>query len=346
VTVKLGDKRELKAKVVGTDRKTDVALLKVQATGLPVVKIGDPSRTKVGEWVAAMGSPFGFDNTVTAGIVSAKARSLPDDTYVPFIQTDAAVNPGNSGGPLFNLAGEVIGVNSQIYSRSGGYMGLAFAIPIDVAIKVKDQLLKYGKASHGRLGVVIQEVNQDLAESFGLKKPGGALVSSVEKGGPADRAGLKPGDVILAYNGTQVERSSELPRLVGETKPGEKAKLRIWRGGAEREMTADVGELPNETAAQAETGGGTDTFKLGVAVRPLTPEEKKHLGQESGLMVEQASGAAERAGIQPGDVILALNDKKVGSVAELRRLIEKSGKRAALLIRRADTTLYVPVNLG
>ncbi len=251
VTVKLADKRELKAKVVGSDRKTDIALLKIPATGLPVVRIGDPSRTKVGEWVAAMGSPFGFDNTVTAGIVSAKARSLPEDTYVPFIQTDAAVNPGNSGGPLFNMAGEVIAVNSQIYSRSGGYMGLAFAIPIDVAMKVKDQLLKYGKASHGRLGVVIQDVNQDLAESFGMKKPAGALVSTVEKGGPADRAGLQPGDVILSYNGTGIERSSELPRLVGETKPGDKAKLRVWRGGAERELMVEVGELPREKTAQA-----------------------------------------------------------------------------------------------
>jgi len=344
VTVKLTDGREFQAKVIGSDSKTDVALIKIDATGLPVVRIGDSAKTRVGEWVAAMGSPFGFENTITAGIVSGKARSLPDDSYVPFIQTDVAVNPGNSGGPLFNMSGEVIGINSQIYSQTGGYMGLSFAIPIDVAMKVKDQLQQHGKVSRGRLGVGIQTVSKDLAESFGLKKATGALVSSVDKDGPAARAGLLPGDVILAYNGAEVEKSIDLPRLVGDTRPGQTATMRVWRKGAEISLKATLGEVPGEKVAAAEPEG-VPSGKLGVAVRALSAEEKKALGKD-GVLVEQAGGAAARAGIQAGDVILALNNEMVGSVEQLRKALDKTGKNVAVLVQRGDATLYVPVTFG
>jgi len=345
ITVKLTDKREFKAKVVGMDAKSDVALLKIDATNLPAVRMGKPADVKVGQWVVAMGSPFGFDNSVTAGIVSAKSRELPDGGYVPFIQTDVAINPGNSGGPLFNLAGEVIGINSQIYSQTGGYMGLSFAIPIDVAMKVKNQLQKYGKVTHGRIGVAIQSVDQNLADSFGLKKPQGALVGTVEKGGPAERAGLKPGDIILSFNDKTIDSSSDLPLVVGETAPGQVAKLRIWREGAEHTMNVTVGVMPGETLASAATTGA-DSGKLGLQVRPLTKEEQEQLSVKGGLVVEQAAGAAARAGIQPDDVILGVNDEAVGSVQQLRHAIEKSGKHAALLVLRQDARIYVPVELG
>jgi serine protease Do len=346
VDVKLTDRREFKAKVVGSDPRTDVALLKIDTRGLPTLRIGDPSRVKVGEWVVAMGSPFGFENSVTAGIISAKSRSLPDSGYVPFIQTDVAVNPGNSGGPLFNLNGEVIGINSQIYSQTGGYMGLSFAIPIDVAMHVEDQLQHYGKVTHGRLGVTIQEVNQNLAESFGLKKAEGALVSAVENGSPAAHAGIKSGDIILAFDGKTIDRSSALPLLVGEMKPGQIATARIWRDGGERTVNVTVGAAPAESVASAETPSGANSGRLGLVVRPLTSEERDQIHAKGGLVVQESGGAAAKAGVQPGDVILALNDRPVMSVHELRRLIEKSGKHVALLVERNDSKIYVPVDLG
>ena len=268
VTVKLTDKREFKAKVIGVDRRTDVALVKIDARDLPMVRIGDASKARVGEWVAAIGSPFGLENTVTAGIISAKSRSLPDDTYVPFIQTDVAINPGNSGGPLFNMAGEVIGINSQIYSRTGGYMGLSFAVPIDVAMKVKTDLQKFGKVSRGRLGVTIQGVTQELADSFGLKKAQGALVAAVEPKSPAAKAGVKTGDIILAVDGRAIENSIDLPRVIGESRPGTAVTLKIWRQGETQELRASLAEAPAEKVAKADSEPGTKSGKLGLAVRP------------------------------------------------------------------------------
>ncbi|HSN39712.1 MAG TPA: Do family serine endopeptidase, partial [Burkholderiales bacterium] len=256
VTVKLTDKREFKAKVIGADKRTDVALIKIDATGLPVVKVGDPARLKVGEWVVAIGSPFGFENTVTAGIVSAKGRSLPQENFVPFIQTDVAVNPGNSGGPLFNLRGEVVGINSQIYSRTGGFMGLSFAIPIDVASNIAQQLRTTGKVTRGRIGVVIQPVTKELAESFNLPKAQGALVNSVEKGGPADRAGIEPGDVILKFDGHAVSSSEDLPRMVGGSRPGSRVAIQIWRNKAVRDLQITVAELQDERATRQSRRGG------------------------------------------------------------------------------------------
>jgi len=274
VTVKLTDKREFKAKVIGVDRRTDVALVKIDARNLPMVRIGDASKARVGEWVAAIGSPFGLENTVTAGIISAKSRSLPDENYVPFIQTDVAINPGNSGGPLFNMAGEVIGINSQIYSRTGGYMGLSFAVPIEVAMKVKTDLQKYGKVSRGRLGVTIQGVTQDLADSFGLKKAQGALVSAVEPKSPADKAGVKTGDIILAVDGRAIENSIDLPRMIGESRPGTAVTLKIWRQGETQELRASLGEAPAEKVAKAGSDSKVKPSKLGLALRPLTEEER------------------------------------------------------------------------
>ena len=299
VTVKLTDKREFKAKVVGVDRKSDVAVLKIEATNLPTVKFGNPAEAKVGEWVLAIGSPFGFENSVTAGIVSAKGRALPDEGLVPFIQTDVAVNPGNSGGPLFNLKGEVIGINSQIFSRTGGYEGLSFAVPIDVAVKVQDQLVAHGKVTRGRLGVMIQNVNQALAESFGLSKPMGALVSSVEKGSPAEKAGVEPGDVIVKLNGKDVADSAELPAQVADIKPGGTAKLEVIRKGKSQELNVTVGETKDGKVA-ANDAGQQEPGRLGVAVRPLDPDEQRQAGVKGGVLVEEATGAAARAGIQPG----------------------------------------------
>ena len=296
VTVKLTDNREFSAKVVGTDKRTDVALVKIDAKNLPVVRIGEAAKSKVGEWVAAIGSPFGLENTVTAGIISAKSRSLPDENYVPFIQTDVAINPGNSGGPLFNMAGEVIGINSQIYSRTGGYMGLSFAVPIEVAMKVKTDLQKYGKVTRGRLGVTIQGVTKELADSFGLKKPQGALVAAVEPRSPADKAGIKTGDIILGVDGHDIDNSIDLPRVIGESRPGTQVKLRIWRQGDTKELSASLGEAPAEKLAKADAGGGKEkSGKLGVAVRPLTEDERKQIETDGGLLVEQAGGAAARA---------------------------------------------------
>ncbi len=355
ITVRLNDKREFTAKVIGSDRRSDVALIKIEATGLPVVKIGDVTRLKVGEWVLAIGSPFGFDNTVTAGIVSAKGRSLPQENFTPFIQTDVAINPGNSGGPLFNLKGEVIGINSQIYSRTGGFMGLSFAIPIDVAMDIANQLKTTGRVTRGRIGVVIQEVTKDLAESFGLTKPQGALVNSVEKGGPADKAGVETSDVILKFDGKPVNSSSDLPRLVAATRPGTKSTLQVWRKGATKELSVVVGELPDDRKAAADTKGkkpgqkpGDTVARLGLTLTELSADQRKELNVQGGLMVEDAQGNAAKAGIRRGDVLLAVNNQDVKSVDQLNQLIsqfEKS-RSVALLIRRGDSSLYIPLRLN
>ncbi|MGP1676289.1 MAG: DegQ family serine endoprotease [Giesbergeria sp.] len=344
VTVKLTDRREFRAKVLGSDKPSDVAVLKIEANGLPTVKIGSSMNEKVGEWVLAIGSPFGFENSVTSGIVSAKSRSLPDGTYIPFIQTDVAVNPGNSGGPLFNMKGEVIGINSQIFTHTGGYQGLSFAVPIDLAVKVKDQLQQFGKVSRGRLGVTIQEVNQQLADSFGLKRPGGALVASVDENSPAAKAGIKAGDVILKFNGHAISNSSELPAQVADVKPGTKATLEISRSGTSKDIDVTVGELKAAKVASADTPN-QEHGRLGLAVRPLNPEERQQDGTK-GLVVEEASGPAAHAGIQPGDLLLAVNGTPIQSVEQLRSLVAKSGRTMALLIQRNEGKIFVPVDLG
>ena len=345
VTVRLSDKREFKAKVLGADKATDVAVLKIEARNLPTVKIGNTAATRVGEWVLAIGSPYGFESSASAGIVSAKSRSLPDDNYVPFIQTDVAVNPGNSGGPLFNMAGEVIGINSQIYSRTGGYQGLSFAIPIDVAMSVQDQIVKHGKVQRGRLGISIQEVNQSLAESFGLSKPSGALISSVEPDSPAAKAGLEAGDVILSVNGKDIQSSNELPPVIAGITPGDSAKLKVWRKNASKEIDVKVGGAKAENTAGGDNKE-TATGKLGLALRSLRAEERSQIGGKNGLLVEKSSGAAARAGIRQGDVVLSVNGEAVSSVDQLQASVAKASKRVALLIKRGDATLFVPVDLG
>jgi serine protease Do len=356
VTVKLTDKREFKAKVVGVDKQTDVAVLRIDARNLPTVKIGNSDQTRVGEWVVAIGSPFGFENSVTAGIISAKSRTLPDEGYVPFMQTDVAINPGNSGGPLFNLRGEVVGINSQIYSRSGGYQGLSFAIPIDVAMNVEQQLVTKGKVSRGRLGVTIQDIDQGLADSFGLDRPRGALVSSVDTGSPAAKAGIEAGDIILKFNGKEVARSSDLPVMVASSAPGSDASVELWRKGGSKEIRLSVGEMGN-LAAKDDDGGksgksgkagkGAGTGKLGLTLRPLTGEEKSQVEGGRGLVVEDvADGPAARAGIQPGDVIVAANGEHVASVDQLRSRVEHADKIIALLVQRGDRRLFVPIKVG
>jgi len=344
VTVKLTDRREYKAKVIGMDKPSDVAVLKINASNLPTVKLDRAHNVKVGQWVIAIGSPFGFENSVTAGIVSAKSRTLPDDTYVPFIQTDVAVNPGNSGGPLFNTEGQVIGINSQIYSRSGGYQGLSFAIPIDVALNVEQQLLQHGSVTRGRLGVAIQDVNQGLADSFGLKQPTGALIASVDKHGAAAKAGLKAGDVILSYNGTNIASSSRLPLLVADTAPGTTVKLDVLRNGKSRQIEVTVGSAKATKVASAEVAG-RDHGRLGVVVRRLNPDEQKQAGV-GGVVVEDVSGPAANAGIQPGDIILSLDGKPVTSPAQLKQLTTNAGKHVALLVQRDDARIFVPLDLG
>jgi serine protease Do len=335
VTVKLSDKRELTAKVIGVDPMTDVAVVKVDARGLPVVKIGDPSKTRVGEWVAAIGSPFGMEHSVTSGIVSAKSRSLPTEQLVPFIQTDVAVNPGNSGGPLFNMAGEVIGVNSQIYSTTGGYMGMSFAIPIDVAMNVKAQLVEHGKVTRGRIGVTVQEMTPQLAESFGVEKARGALVSHIDAGGPAAKAGLQAGDVIVGFNGKPIESSGALPALVAETKPGTTVNLRVLRGGADKDLKVTVGEMPSRATNLAAASGDTHG-KLGVAVR----------AGDKGIVVERAEGPAAKAGLRSGDVIVGVNGKPVKSVEELKGAVDAAGKQVALLVQRGEARIFIPVQIG
>ncbi len=353
ITVRLTDKREFSARVIGVDRKTDIALLKIDATNLPRVVIGDPNKLKVGEWVVAIGSPFGFDNSVTAGIVSAKGRSLPQDNYVPFIQTDAAINPGNSGGPLFNMNGEVVGINSQIYTRSGGFMGLSFAIPIDVANQVADQLRTKGMVTRGRIGVTIQEMTRQLAESFGLAQPNGALVSSVEKGGPADKAGIEASDVILKFDGKTVANSGDLPRIVAAAKPGSKAVVDLWHKGAAKQVTVLVGKMPDDgklaKAGKGASGQDEKTIaRLGVALSELTPEQLADLGIKGGLLVQAVKGkSAVSSGIQPGDVIVAIGNVPLNSLDQLKDIVKQlpKGHNVALLVRRDDAVFYVAIRL-
>ncbi len=348
VTVKLTDKREFKAKVLGTDRQTDVALIKIDAKGLPTAPIGNPAHTKVGEWVAAIGAPFGFENSISAGIISAKGRALPDENYVPFIQTDVAINPGNSGGPLFNLRGEVIGVNSQIYTRSGGYMGISFAIPIDIAMDVAKQLKEHGKVARGRMGVKIQELSPELAKSFGLNNAEGALVAEIERGGPADKAGVEAGDVILAYNGKPIRDSRDLPSLVGATRPGAQAKIKIWRGAKEMEIYVKVGEFsPEKVAARSAPSAGASN-KLGLMVEDLSSSEQKHLGVSGGAVVRQVEGATRKAGVRQGDVVLSFNGEKITSASQLGSLAESapSGRPVALLIQRDERRMFIAVPPG
>ena len=353
ITVRLTDKREFKATVVGADKRTDVALLKIEASGLPQVVLGNPEQLKVGEWVLAIGSPFGFDSSVTAGIVSAKGRSLPQENFVPFIQTDVAINPGNSGGPLFNLKGEVVGINSQIYSRSGGYMGLSFAIPIDVAMEVVAQLRSSGKVTRGRIGVSIQEMTRELADSFGLAKAEGALISGVERGAPADKAGVRASDVILKFDGKPVASSSDLPRIVAATKPGSQVDVLLWRKGSTLKVTVVVGEIQDAAAKLAADYQGGDAqsqsiSRLGLKVAELTDEQKAELEVEGGLLVLDAKGSAARVDLQRGDVILAIGNIEIRSVKQLNAILKQvpDGRNIALLVRRNDGTAYVPIRLG
>lgn len=354
ITVRLTDKREFKAKVIGADKRTDVALIKIEASNLPVVRLGDPNQLKVGEWVVAIGSPFGFDNSVTAGIVSAKGRSLPQENYVPFIQTDVAINPGNSGGPLFNMRGEVVGINSQIYSRSGGYMGVSFAIPIDVAMEIQSQLRTHGKVSRGRLGVVIQEVSRELAESLGLSRPMGAIVNAVEKGSPAEKAGLEPGDVILKFDGKTINSSGDLPRLVGATKPGTRSTLQVWRKGTTKEIAVAIGEMQEEKVATSRSGRGGKPSdqaanRLGLVVSELTAEQKRELKINGGLLVEDVVGGTSRADLRPGDIILSVISKgattEIKNVEQFNRLLAQFDKSASvtLLVRRGDMQTFITI---
>ncbi len=346
VTVKLTDRREFRAKVLGSDPKTDVAVLKIDAKDLPVVPLGRSTDVKVGEWVLAIGSPFGLENTVTAGVVSAKGRSL-DDGSVPFIQTDVAVNPGNSGGPLFNTKGEVVGINSQIYSQTGGYQGLSFAIPIDLAQRIQQQIASTGKVVHARLGVTVQEVDQAFADSFKLATPEGALVANVDGGSPAEQAGLKPGDVIRNANGQKIVSSGDLPALVALAKPGDKLTLDVWRQGKAVTLTGKLGSA-NDRVATAAGASREPASKLGLglALRPLDPAERSEAGLPSGLVIEQAGGAAATAGVQSGDVLLSVNGRAVTSVEQVRDVLSKSSKSVALLIQRGDERIFIPVRLG
>ncbi|WP_420793811.1 DegQ family serine endoprotease [Pseudomonas fontis] len=337
IIVRLSDRSELQAKLVGTDQRTDVALLKVEGKDLPIVKLGDSNKLKVGEWVLAIGSPFGFDHSVTKGIVSAKGRTLPNDTYVPFIQTDVAINPGNSGGPLFNMNGEVVGINSQIFTRSGGFMGLSFAIPIDVAMDVSNQLRKDGKVSRGWLGVVIQEVNKDLAESFGLDKPAGALVAQVLDDGPAAKGGLQVGDVILSMNGQPIIMSADLPHLVGNLKDGAKAKLDIIRNGKRQTLDVTIGALPDEDPDVTTTANGgveRSSNRLGVSVADLTAEQKKTLELKGGVVIKEVQdGPAALIGLRPGDVISHLNNQAISSAKEFTEIAKDLPKNRSVSMR-------------
>ena len=353
ITVRLTDKREFSAKVIGADKRTDVALLKIEATGLPKVTVGDPDKLKVGEWVVAIGSPFGFDSSVTAGIVSAKGRSLPQENFVPFIQTDVAINPGNSGGPLFNMNGEVVGINSQIYTRSGGSMGLSFAIPIDVATQLTDQLRATGRVTRGRIGVMIQELTHELAESFGLSESVGALISHVEKDGPADKAGLEASDVILKFDGKPVKSSGDLPRIVAATKPGSKVMIELWHKGKTRRITVEVGEMPEDghlagTGKKPADDGAEMISRLGVAVIELTREQLQGLQIQGGLLVEKVTGTAARAtGLQQGDVLLAIGNMPIRSLKQFNEILKQvpKGRNIALLVRRGNAASYVAIRL-
>ncbi len=353
ILVRLADKREYPAQVIGADVRSDVALIKIEASGLPAVTLGDPDKLKVGEWVLAIGSPFGFEQSVTAGIVSAKGRALPDESFVSFIQTDVAINPGNSGGPLFNLKGEVVGVNSQIYSRTGGYMGLSFAIPIDLAMDVQEQLRSKGRVQRGRIGVAIQEVTRQLADSFGLPRAAGAIVSSVERDGPAARAGVLQGDVILRFGGREVDASSDLPRIVAAVEPGSLVAVDVFRGGAPLSVQVTVGEWQDPKEAPV-AGAPTRLLpapnRLGLVLTLPTPAQRRERGIDAGLIVERAQGAAARAEIRPGDLVLALviggRQLTLSSTAEFNRLVGgvQPGQQVTLLVRRGDASSFVSLS--
>ena len=354
INVRLTDKREFKATVVGSDRRTDVALIKIVAAGLPSVRIGDPSKLRVGEWVLAIGSPFGFDSSVTAGIVSAKGRSLPSENFVPFIQTDVAINPGNSGGPLFNMRGEVIGINSQIYSRTGGYMGVSFAIPIDVVMDVQNQLRQSGRVARGRIGVAIQEVSKELAESFGLAKAAGALVNAVEKGGAADKAGVETGDIIMKFDGKAINVSGDLPRVVGSTKPGTKVAMELWRKGSLLEVQVTVGEIPEERITGRERGRSRPEEKspnrLGFVAADMTAEQRRISKVAGGAVVEEVRPQL-RADVRVGDIIVAVTAKglttEIRSADQLNQLIVQAERNTTitLQLRRGEATLFVTARL-
>jgi serine protease Do len=345
VTVKLSDHREFKAKVLGADRSSDIAVLKIDGHDLPTVRIGDSDQLAVGDYVLAIGEPFGLEETATAGIVSAKGRSLPGDGYVPFIQTDAAVNPGNSGGPLFDATGAVVGINAQIYSNSGGYQGVSFAIPINLAVQIKEQIVKTGKVAHSRLGVEVQTLDQSLADSFKLKSPTGALVAKVVPDSAAAQAGVKVGDVILKFNGNPILDAGQLSARVGVAAPGDKASLEIWRDGKTISLTAIIGNAAKAVSADASADAAAPA-RLGLALRPLNQEERRQAGVAGGLIVEDAQGRAAEAGIQAGDVVLSVDGTPVQSVEQLRKMVQEHSKQIALLIQRGDTRLFVPVTLG
>jgi serine protease Do len=346
VTVKLSNHREYKAKVLGADRSSYIAVLKIDAHDLPTVQLGDSNQLNVGDYVLAIGEPFGLEETATAGIVSAKGRSLPGDGYVPFIQTDAAVNPGNSGGPLFDANGNVVGINAQIYTNSGGYEGVSFAIPINLAVQVKDQIVKTGKVAHARLGVEVQTLDQSLADSFKMKAPNGALVAKVQPDSAAAQAGLKVGDVILEFNGNPIVDAGQLSARVGVAAPGDKASLKVWRDGKEMTLNATIGSAEPVQVAGMAGENASPQARLGLAVRPLNPEERQQAGVSGGLVVEDVQGHAAEAGIQPGDVVLSVDGAPVQSVAQLRRMVQEHDKQVALLIQRGDNRLFVPVTLG
>ncbi|MGE5171188.1 MAG: DegQ family serine endoprotease [Rudaea sp.] len=346
VTVKLTDRSEFTAKVIGADKRTDIALIKIDAKKpLPALDLANTPPAKQGEWVVAIGSPFGFENSVSAGIVSGVHRALPGGQMTPFIQTDVAVNPGNSGGPLLNAAGQVVGVNSQIYSRSGGYMGLSFAIPANVAAHVAQQLKEHGKVVHGRLGIGIQTLNQSLAESFNLPDSNGALVGTVEKDSPADKAGFKTGDVIRKIDDQRVTDSTDVTSRIGNMAPGTKTNIEVWRNGEPVTLTATIGSFDDSTKVASNDGAAQGQGKLGVAVRRLTPEEKADLGHD-GLLVENATGPAAQAGIQPGDVIVSVGASKVTTPEQLKRQVDKAKDHVALLIERDGQKIFVPVRVG
>jgi len=346
VTVKLGDRREFSAKVLGSDPATDIAVLRIDAKGLTAVRLGDPKRLEVGDPVMAIGTPYGFEQTATSGIVSAKGRSLPGDAVVPFIQTDAAVNPGNSGGPLFDASGAVVGINAQIYSQSGGFQGLSFAIPIDVAMKVKNQIVATGKASHARLGVTVQDLNQGLAESFGLKRPDGALIANVAPDSAAAAAGLKSGDVVTKVNGELIERSGSLSTLIGMSAPGERVKLEVWRDKAPREIEVKLGSADTKVAQADDGGASAQGGQLGLALRPLSRDERRQAKVDSGMLIEDVAGPAARAGVEAGDVLLAINGQPVQSMEQVQGVLKGKPKNVALLVQRDGEKIFVPIKLG
>jgi serine protease Do len=344
VMVKLTDRREYRARVLGSDKKTDIAVLKIEASHLPIVTIGNPAELQVGQWVLAIGSPFGFENSVSAGVVSAKGRSLPDGSGVPFIQTDAAVNPGNSGGPLFNARGEVVGINSQIYSRTGGFQGLSFAIPIDLALKVQQQIVATGHASHGLLGVSVQEVNQALADAFKLPKPTGAIVLDVRAGSPGAAAGLLPGDVLLKADSTLIGSAGDLHGLVTMAQPGQRLVLEVWRGGQARRLTVALGDAGTNEALPVASSSRPAAGQLGLELRPLQPGERLAIGATAGLLVESASGVSRSAGLQPGDVLLSINGKPLATIEQMRAIVEEAGPSLALLVQRGEEKIFLPVS--